>query len=147
MKREQEKPCWRSCTLVKEIKKYIFSIFSYFFLFLTLSIALSSFFEGCSGWQRWNEMSAAQRVRIFLFHCHNFAVGSKFGIWHFSSHLTKSGQIRMWHEYEWRPVSLISLRGWWYLGLLRGRNLDMLDLSQRWGTESRSVVAKRAVGG
>lgn len=37
MKREQEKPCWRSCTLVKEIKKiYIF----YFLLFLSLPHAL-----------------------------------------------------------------------------------------------------------
>lgn len=38
MKREQETPCWRSCTLVKEIKKYIY-IF-YFLLFLSLPHAL-----------------------------------------------------------------------------------------------------------
>lgn len=50
MKREQKTPCLRSSTIVKEIKKiYIFSIFSYFFLFLTLSISLSSFLRGAVG--------------------------------------------------------------------------------------------------
>lgn len=129
-KLEEKTSWWWSFKLMK-IK--LFSII--FFLFLTLSVPLTTEIK-C-------EQSSTESENIFVFIVTILRLDPNLGISHFLSHLTKSkqtGVCGMWQAYEWRLVSLISLCGWWYLGLLRGLNLNMLDPSQGQGTEPHSVV-------